>query len=108
MLTGLERLRIPDDQAHKLGAAIKEVERHFDIPMLSPKKRALVRLAWVAGRIYVPMARDVISEGKRARPAPGAPVARPAATVQPVTSEHVPDATDWAGVLNPDDFGAVN
>lgn len=88
-----------------MATAIKEVERHYKLPVLSPEKVALVTLAWVAGRIYVPMARDVYAEAKgRTR---GEDRTQDAArqAAQPVTADAVPDplqGSDWLDVLNPD------
>lgn len=100
-ITGLERLALQEGQARDLAAAIKEVERHHKIPVLSPEKLAIVTLLWVAGRIYVPMARDVIA-GKSDDKAPS-PDQSTRQAAQPVTAAHVPAPSDvdWTDVLNP-------
>jgi hypothetical protein len=52
--------------------ALKEYERHYKLPALAPDKVALVTLLWVAGRIYVPMARDIFRDKR----SPAGPAAR--------------------------------
>lgn len=85
-LTAIDRIRLQDGQARELAVAIKEVERHYKLPALAADKIALATLAWVAGRIYVPMALDIVQAKKTPRPiAPQSP-ARPAA---PATLDEV-------------------
>jgi hypothetical protein len=93
-MTQIERLKLSGEQAHTLAEAVANASRSVNIPALSPEKMAIAMLAWVAGRIYIPMARDVAIE--RAARAGNAP-ARPGAPVAGTTPSGTAYTTQQGG-----------
>jgi len=84
-VTALKRLELDKDQATALAKAVAGVNEHLKLPVLSSRNAALLMLFWTAGRIYVPMARDVMA-GQVAKPSQAAgPVSVPVNTSQPET-----------------------
>lgn len=69
-LLSLPELRINDDEAKRLASALAEVNRHYQLPVISPKHMALATLAWTAGSIYVPRALAISGHSPTPRPVP--------------------------------------
>ncbi len=55
------RIAIRQDDSRKLAEALTEVGKHMPLPAVKPHHAALAALVWTAGRIYIPMARDIAS-----------------------------------------------
>ena len=49
-------LALETDEAKDLAEAIRELEKHYNIPVVNPKHMAILTLLGVAGRVYVPRA----------------------------------------------------
>ena len=76
-LTDIKRLELRQDQADKLGAAIENVEQHFPVvQLLTGKWAAIAALCWCAGRIYLPMAKDIAAGQLDVRASSPSPVAQ--------------------------------
>ena len=77
-ITEIKRLELRQDQAEGLGTAIENVEQHFPVlQILTGKWAAIAALVWVAGRIYLPMAKDIAAGQLAPRP-PAASQTQPA------------------------------
>jgi hypothetical protein len=89
-MTEIKRLELQRDQADKLGEAIENVEAHFPVlQIITGKWAAIAALCWVAGRIYLPMAKDVMAGQLAGRPVPAAIETRPgAAPAMTATFDH--------------------
>lgn len=88
-LTELKRLEMPRDHAQKLARALSNANQHIKIPMLNSRNAALAMLAWVAVRIYFPMAKDVMTElGQQQAPhmAAAAAAGQPGSQAEPMRS----------------------
>lgn len=84
-LTDIKRLEMERDKAGKLARALHNANQHVKIPMLNSRNAALAMLAWTAGRIYLPMAKDVVAEMSGAIP--------PSSRVAKAEAERIPSAS---------------
>lgn len=103
-ITEIKRLEIAEADARSLAGALIEVQRHYPLPSVKPGHMALATLAWTAGRIYLPMVRDIVTAGPGAVPgaaqdAPAAQAPAPVIEGVPVTSE----TSQWFGAPSPGD-----
>lgn len=109
-LTEIRRFELERNNAAQLARALNNANQHVKIPMLNSRNAALLMLAWTAGRIYLPMARDVMKELQTPR---GAGVAQAetqaermrsgsasgsVVPMQPVAGSVVPVTTDDAAL----------
>jgi hypothetical protein len=56
------RLQVSEEESRKLAKAVADVGKHLpNLPAVKPHHAAIAALVWTAGRIYVPMARDILT-----------------------------------------------
>lgn len=87
------QLRLPDDTGNKrLAGALIEVNKHYRLPMPSPKQQALLALGIACVTVYKPVVMSAFDQAQAAE------VPQRSAPVVPAVSEHMPTqpaATDW-------------
>ncbi len=100
-MTEIKRFELEQRQANALAKAIHGANEHVKIPILTGKYMALAVLAWTAGRIYLPMAKDIIAErAQPPRPSPGVAASPP----PPVNQTAPAVAGDIVPVVNDADL----
>lgn len=92
-LTDIKRFELERDKAARLGKALANANQHIRIPVLNSRNAALAMLAWVACRIYLPMAKDVMAELSGAVP--------PSTAKAQAQPERIPSASAPVSVVQP-------
>lgn len=95
-MSEIRRFEIERDKAAKLAKAVHNANQHFPVPIINSKWVALGMLAWVAGRIYLPMAKDVMRELQT-----GQTVAQAVTKAEPIRSASVSDVAQTQAPIVP-------